>query len=131
MASILVVDEAHSLRRGLEALLSREGYTVLTAASGDEALARLEQYEVDVLLCDVSMPTMDGLAVLRHVQAHDAGIAAVMLSGHGDITTAVAAMREGAYDCLVKPNFASALTSDLKVGEWVVAIAIRLAWVIR
>jgi len=103
MASILVADEAHSLRRGLEALLSREGYTVLTAASGDEALARLEQYEVDVLLCDVSMPTMDGLAVLRHVQAHDAGIAAVMMSGPGDITTAVAAMREGAYDYLVKP----------------------------
>src|SRR5712692_1681133 len=103
MASILVVDEAHSLRRALEALLSREGYTVLTAASGDEALAHLEQHEVDVLLCDVSMPTMDSLAVLRHVQAHDAGIAAVMMSGHGDITTAVAAMKEGAYDCLVKP----------------------------
>jgi len=103
MASILVVEDAHSLRRALEALLSREGYTVLTAASGDEALAHLEHHEVDVLLCDVSMPAMDGLAVLRHVQAHDAGIAAVMMSGHGDITTAVAAMKEGAYDCLVKP----------------------------
>ena len=103
MASILVVDDAHSLRQALVALLSREGYTVLTAASGDEALAHVEHHGVDVLLCAVSMPTMDGLAVLRHVQAHDAGIAAVMMSGHGDITTAVAAMKEGAYDCLVKP----------------------------
>ena len=77
MASILVVDDSCSQRRALEALLSREGYTVLTAASGDEALAHLEHHEVDVLLCEVSMPTMDGLAVLRHVQAHDAGIAAV------------------------------------------------------
>src|SRR5438093_11010130 len=89
MASILVVDDAHSLRQALVALLSREGYTVLTAASGDEALAHIEHHGVDVLLCAVSMPTMDGLAVLRHVQAHDAGIAAVMMSGHGDITTAV------------------------------------------
>src|SRR2546427_4780702 len=114
MASILVVDDAHSLRRALEALLSREGYTVLTAASGDEALAHLEQHEVDVLLCAVSMPTMDGLAVLRHVQAHDAGIAAVMMSGHGDITTAVAAMREGAYDCLVKPISCEDLLSTVQ-----------------
>jgi two-component system response regulator HydG len=103
MVSILVVDNSCSQRRSLEALLSHEGYMVLAAASGDEALAHLEQHEVDVLLCEVSMPTMDGLAVLRHVQAHDAGIAAVMMSGHGDITTAVAAMREGAYDYLVKP----------------------------
>ena len=114
MASILVVDDSCSQRRALEALLSREGYTVLIAASGDEALAHLEQHEVDVLLCDVSMPTMDGLAVLRHVQAHDAGIAAVMMSGHGDITTAVAAMREGAYDCLVKPISGEDLLSTVQ-----------------
>jgi len=114
MASILVVDDAHNHRRALEALLSRTGYTVLTAASGDEALAHLEQHEVDVLLCDVSMPTMDGLAVLRHVQAHDAGIAAVMMSGHGDITTAVAAMKEGAYDCLVKPISGEDLLSTVQ-----------------
>jgi DNA-binding NtrC family response regulator len=76
---------------------------VLTAASGDEALAHLAHHEVEVLLCAASLPTMDGLAVLRHVHAHDAGIAAVMMSGHGDITTAMAAMKEGAYDCLVKP----------------------------
>jgi two-component system, NtrC family, response regulator HydG len=114
MASILVVDDSCSQRRALEALLSREGYTVLIAASGDEALAHLEQHEVDVLLCDVSMPTMDGLAVLRHVQAHDPGIAAVMMSGHGDITTAVAAMKEGAYDCLVKPISGEDLLSTVQ-----------------
>jgi DNA-binding NtrC family response regulator len=114
MASILVVDDSCSPRRALEALLSRAGYTVLTAASGDEALAHLEHHEVDVLLCDVSMPTMDGLAVLRHVQAHDAGIAAVMMSGHGDITTAVAAMKEGAYDCLVKPISSEDLLSTVQ-----------------
>ncbi len=114
MASILVVDDAHNHRRALEALLSRTGYTVLTAASGDEALAHLEHHAVDVLLCAVSMPTMDGLAVLRHVQAHDASIATVMMSSHDDITTAVATMKEGAYDCLVKPISGEDLLSTVQ-----------------
>jgi len=125
MASILVVDDAYSHRRALEALLSREGYTVLTAASGDEALAHLEHHEVDVLLCAVSLPTMDGLAVLRHVQAHDAGIAAVMMSGHGDITTAVAAMKEGAYDCLVKPISCEDLLSTVQKALAMRALSIE------
>src|SRR5713101_7705061 len=114
MASILVVDDAHNHRRALEALLSRTGYTVLTAASGDEALAHLEHHAVDVLLCAVSLPTMDGLAVLRHVQAHDASIATVMMSSHDDITTAVATMKEGAYDCLVKPISGEDLLSTVQ-----------------
>ena len=53
-------------------------------------------------LCDVKMPKMDGLTLLRHVKTSDAGIAAVMMSGHGDISTGVAAMKEGAFDYLVK-----------------------------
>ncbi len=85
MASILVVDDAHNHRRALEALLSRTGYTVLTAASGDEALAHLEHHAVDVLLCAVSMPT-----------------------------TAVATMKEGAYDCLVKPISGEDLLSTVQ-----------------
>src|SRR5919198_6587205 len=103
MASILVVDDARSTLRALEAILSREGYTVLTAASGEEALTHIEKHDVDLLLCDVKMPKMDGLTVLRQVKTHDAGIAAVMMSGHGDINTAVVAMKEGAFDYLVKP----------------------------
>jgi len=114
MASIVVVDEAQSHRRALAALLSRAGYTVLTAASGDEALAHLAHHAVDVLLCAVSLPTMDGLAVLRQVHAHDAGIAVVMMSDHGDSTTAVAAMKAGAYDCLVKPISGEALLSTVQ-----------------
>jgi two-component system response regulator HydG len=76
---------------------------VLTAASGPEGLTHIEQHEVDLLLCDVKMPKMDGLTVLRQVKAQDAGIAVVMMSGHGDISTAVSAMKEGAFDYLVKP----------------------------
>jgi len=103
MATILIVDDARSTLRALEAILKRKGYTVLTAASGTEALTHIEQHEVELLLCDVKMPKMDGLEVLRQVKAQDASIAVVMMSGHGDISTAVSAMKEGAFDYLVKP----------------------------
>jgi two-component system, NtrC family, response regulator HydG len=103
MATILIVDDARSTLRALEVILKREGYTVLTAASGTEGLTHIERHEVDVLLCDVKMPKMDGLEVLRQVKAEDAGIAVVMMSGHGDISTAVSTMKEGAFDYLVKP----------------------------
>src|ERR671937_3267138 len=103
MASILVVDDARSTLRALEVILKREGYAVLTSASGEEGLTHIEQHDVDLLLCDVKMPKMDGLTVLRQVKAEDAGIAVVMMSGHCDISTAVSAMKEGAFDYLVKP----------------------------
>jgi two-component system response regulator HydG len=103
MATILIVDDARSTLRALEVILKREGYTVLTAVSGTEGLTYIEQHEVDLLLCDVKMPKMDGLTVLRQVKAEDTGIAVVMMSGHGDISTAVSAMKEGAFDYLVKP----------------------------
>jgi DNA-binding NtrC family response regulator len=103
MACILVVDDDPSTCDALEVLLRREGYTVLTAASGDEALTYLQRQEVDLLLSDVKMPHMDGLTLLRHVKAEDAGLAVVMMSGHQDVTTAVAAIQEGAIDYLVKP----------------------------
>jgi DNA-binding NtrC family response regulator len=103
MATILIVDDARSTLRALEVILRREGYTVLTAASGEDGLTYIEQHEVDLLLCDVKMPKMDGLTVLRQVKAQDVGIAVVMMSGHADISTAVSAMKEGAFDYLVKP----------------------------
>ena len=103
MATILIVDDARSTLRALDVILKREGYTVLTALSGPEGLTHLEHHEVDLVLCDVKMPKMDGLTVLRQVKAQDASIAMVMMSGHGDITNAVSAMKEGAFDYLVKP----------------------------
>jgi DNA-binding NtrC family response regulator len=103
VAHILIVDDARSTRKALETILSREDYTVSAAASGAEALAILEQQDIDLLLCDVKMPKMDGLSVLRRVKSDDEGCVVVMMSGHGDVTAAVAAMKEGAFDYLVKP----------------------------
>src|SRR4029450_3749661 len=101
MANILVVDDTRSTVKALEVLLGREGYTVYTALSGADALAILEQQQIDVLLCDLKMPQMDGLTVLRQVKATDGELAVLLMSGQGDITTAVAAMKEGACDYLV------------------------------
>jgi two-component system response regulator HydG len=103
MASILVVDDARSALKALDAILSRAGYTVHTTTSGEEALSRLAEQDIELLLCDVKMPKMDGLTVLRRVKATDASVAVVMISGHNDIATAVTAMQEGAYDYLLKP----------------------------
>lgn len=103
MAHILVVDDARSTRRALETILSHEDYTVSSAASGKEALTILGQEEIDLLLCDVKMPRMDGLSVLRRVKSDDESCVVVMMSGHGDVTVAVAAMKEGAFDYLMKP----------------------------
>jgi DNA-binding NtrC family response regulator len=103
MASILIVDDSLSIVKALRALLQREGYTVYTAASGEEALATLEQQDIDLLLCDVIMPQIDGLTVLQRAKVYDAEIAVVMISGQSNIRIAVDAMKEGAYDYLVKP----------------------------
>ena len=81
MATILVVDDARSTLKAMEAILRREGYTVLTATSGEEALGHLREHDVDLLFSDVKMPKMDGLALLRQVKQEDEGTAVVMISG--------------------------------------------------
>jgi DNA-binding NtrC family response regulator len=123
MARILVVDDDSSACEALEVILSREGYTVLTAASGDKALTYLQSQEVDLLLSDVKMPQMDGLTLLRHAKAEDAGLVVVMMSGHSDVAVAVAAMKEGAFDYLVKP-----LSKDDVLRTVRKALAVRASW---
>jgi len=103
MAHILVVDDDCDTRDALDVMLQREGYTVTTVASGAEALMVLNEHDLDVVLCDVKMPQMDGMEVLRHVQEQHNGLAVVMISGHNDVIAAVDAMKKGAVDYLMKP----------------------------
>jgi len=103
MSHILVVDDQRSTLDAVSVILRREGHVVLTAASGNEALAQLQAEEVALLLSDVKMPNMDGLTLLRYVKSHQADIVVVMMSGHQDVTAAVEAMKAGAFDYLVKP----------------------------
>jgi DNA-binding NtrC family response regulator len=103
MATILVVDDARSTLKAMDAILRREGYSVLTATSGEEALGYLREQDVDLLFSDVKMPKMDGLTLLRQIKREDEGTAVVMISGHRDIDVAIEAMKEGAFDYLLKP----------------------------
>jgi DNA-binding NtrC family response regulator len=103
MAALLVVDDEQYTCESLEVILRRESHTVALAASGEEALAHMQDHMVDLIISDVKMPGMGGLALLRQVKSQATGVVVVMMSGHSDVAAAVAAMKEGAFDYLIKP----------------------------
>jgi DNA-binding NtrC family response regulator len=102
-AAILVVDDDEAFRRALTRELSRSGYEVVGAGSGEEALHRLAEREPDVVLLDLRLPDRDGLEVLAAVRAASPGTDVIMLTGHGSIDTAIQSVRAGAFDYVAKP----------------------------
>ncbi|HXW57099.1 MAG TPA: sigma-54 dependent transcriptional regulator [Candidatus Cybelea sp.] len=102
-ASILIVDDEHGIRESLGAFLREEGYEIDAVSSGEECLAALEHRRFDLVLMDVWLPQMDGLAALERIQAEDDAPMVVMISGHGNIETAVRATKLGAFDFIEKP----------------------------
>ncbi len=103
MQTVLVVDDEIAIRETLVQILGYEGYRVLTAGSGPEALEVLGNESAGALLLDVKMPGMDGFEVLSRVRRLQPDLPVIVISGHGDIQTAVQAVRDGAYDFLEKP----------------------------
>jgi two-component system nitrogen regulation response regulator NtrX len=102
-ARVLVIDDEEAIRKSLRMVLEYEGYEFLEAASGPEGLETLRRENPDALLLDIKMPGMDGMEVLQAARTRDAHTPILMISGHGDIPTAVDALRKGAYDFLEKP----------------------------
>jgi len=100
---LLVVDDEPGIRAALRQLLEYEGYAVLQASSGDEALALYADQRPHLVLLDVKMAGLDGLATLRRMRELDPDAIVVMISGHGTIATAVEATQSGAHDFLEKP----------------------------
>ncbi len=100
---ILVVDDDPGIRDALRMILEYEGYAVSAAGSGEQALAELEANPPAAVLLDIKMAGMDGLQVLDRIVARDAAPPVLMISGHGDIATAVESTRRGAVDFLEKP----------------------------
>jgi len=100
---ILVVDDEPGLRQTLTRILGAEGHTTLTAADGQEALARLETEPVDLVLCDLRMPKMSGLELIEKYAAGGGRAIIIAMSAYGDSDTAIAAMQKGAYDYVPKP----------------------------
>src|SRR6185436_4627149 len=101
--SILVVDDEAGVRSSLTGILGDEGYVVEAVESGEAGLSLLENRRFDLLLLDVWLPNMDGLETLARVRALDAELPVVVISGHGNIETAVKAVRLGAQDFIEKP----------------------------
>jgi len=102
MARILVIDDEKSIRNTLREILEYEKFTVDDAADGMEGIAKANEQNYDVILCDIKMPRMDGMEVLNQLlQITEAPV--IMISGHGTIETAVEALKKGAYDYIAKP----------------------------
>jgi len=101
--TVMVIDDERNIRRSLEMILSGEGYRVLCAASGQEALDHWPDEPVHVALLDIVMPGMNGIDVLTTLRASRPDLAVIMISGHGTVQDAVKATKLGAYDFLEKP----------------------------
>ena len=100
---ILIVDDELILRESLAGWLLRDGHTVDTASSGEEALEKLKEARFDIMLVDIKMEGISGLDVLQHVKENDPDVAIVMITAYGSIPTAIEAMKNGAYDYMLKP----------------------------
>jgi two-component system nitrogen regulation response regulator NtrX len=103
MHTILIVDDEAEIRSSLQGVLEDEGYKALLAESAEECLATVSRKPIDVVLLDIWLPAMDGLEALERIVAIDDPPEVIMISGHGNIETAVRATKLGAFDFLEKP----------------------------
>ncbi len=103
MSKILIVDDEKAIRETLREILEYEKYEVEEASDGKEGLEKLRTESIDVVLCDVKMPKMDGLELLEKAVSEGISSSFIMISAHGNIDTAVEATKKGAFDFLQKP----------------------------
>jgi DNA-binding NtrC family response regulator len=101
--NILVVDDEKNIREGLREALRLDGYEVILAADGREALDSFERGDVDLVITDLKMPRVSGEDLLKNISSQYPTVPTIILTGHGTIEAAVQAMRDGAYDFLTKP----------------------------
>lgn len=103
MAKILVIDDERSIRNTLSDILSLEGHKVDVAEDGEQGFKKASELKFDAVFCDIKMPKMDGLEVLAKLHDSFPELPIVMISGHGDIDTAVESIKNGAFDYIQKP----------------------------
>ncbi len=103
MSRILVIDDERSIRNTLKDILEYEKYDVELAEDGSTGLDKVREGEFDIVLCDIKMPGMDGIEVLEELTVLAPDTPVVMISGHGNIDTAVESIKKGAYDYIEKP----------------------------
>ena len=103
MPSILIIDDEKSIRKTLNEILSFEGYKIDEASDGEEGLKRFKEKNYDLVLCDIKMPKLDGIEFLEKAKEVNEEVPIIIISGHGNIETAVEAVKKGAYDYISKP----------------------------
>lgn len=103
MSKILVIDDERSIRRALKEIFEFESYDVHEAENGKEGLDKIKNNSYDLVFCDIKMPEMDGIEVLEAVQREKIDVPIIMISGHGNIETAVESIKKGAFDFIEKP----------------------------
>lgn len=103
MSKILIIDDERSIRRALREILEFENFEVQEAENGKEGLEKMLSTTFDMVFCDIKMPLMDGMEVLDEIQKAKLDVPVIMISGHGNIETAVDAIKKGAFDFIEKP----------------------------
>ena len=103
MSKILVIDDEKNIRKALREILEYEKHTVDEAENGADGASKIEKGNYDLVFCDVKMPKMDGIELLEKIQKLQLEVPIVMISGHGNIETAVEAVKKGAFDFIAKP----------------------------
>ncbi|MBK8611118.1 MAG: sigma-54-dependent Fis family transcriptional regulator [Chitinophagaceae bacterium] len=103
MANILIIDDEKSIRKTLSEILSYEGYKIDEAGDGEEGLKKFTDKTYDVVLCDIKMPKLDGIEFLDKAKLVNPDVPVIMISGHGNVETAVEAVKKGAFDYISKP----------------------------
>ena len=101
--NILVIDDEKAIRKALSEILTFEGFVVDEAADGAEGAKKIKENNYDCILCDIKMPKMDGMEVLAVAREERPDTPFIVISGHGNIETAVDAVKKGAYDYISKP----------------------------
>ena len=103
MHSVLIADDERVIRDGCRRVFESEGFRVVTASNGEEALEILRREDVDVILCDLIMPVMGAIEVLQDMAVNHPDVPLIIITGHGTVANAVECMRMGAYDFVTKP----------------------------
>ena len=111
---ILLVDDEANVRTVFSDILKKESYIVKEAKDGPEAIKAIDEETFDLALVDLRMPRMDGIEVLEHIKKRKPEIPVIVYTGYGSITSAVEAMRKGAFDYLNKPFSPQQLKSNIK-----------------
>src|SRR5512139_2915367 len=115
-ARILIVDDERTTRLSLSEIFSLRGANTVTAADGNEALEQIQQAAFDLIILDVKMPGLSGLQVLDYVQQHAPGTVCILLTAHATIDSAIRALRQGAFDYVLKPAQPKAIIEVVERG---------------